>query len=94
MNLFVTLALLAIIALEIKIIMNTKELDAELKKLTTQSRKIATEQANRFDVLTAKITALEEAINAGEVSPEVTASLAELKTAQEELDAAIPDAPE
>lgn len=83
----------ALIALNLKILMTQKELDSELKNLTAQSIKIATEQSNRFDVLTEKITALETVINSGEVSPEVKASLVELRTAQDDLDAVIPDAP-
>lgn len=81
--------------LEIKtlILMTKTELEAGLKALTAQSGKIAAEQAQRFDDLSAKIKALEDAINAGEVPAEVTAAFEELKTAQQALDDTIPDAP-
>jgi len=76
-----------------QIIMNQQELAAGIKNLTAQQGKIAKEQSDRFDVLTAKIKALEDAINAGEVLPEVTTAFTELQTAAQALDDAIPDAP-
>ena len=72
---------------------NQTELAAELKALKTQVDKVAKEQGDRFDMLTAKIAELERTIQQGEVTPEVTAALAEVKTALDALDATIPDAP-
>lgn len=74
-------------------IMKTQsELAADLAALTTQTNKIAAEQGKRFDDLTAVIVKLTEQINAGEVTPEVQASLAELQTKLQSLDDSIPDA--
>lgn len=72
---------------------NQTQLNADLKALSIQSEKIAAEQAKRFDDLTAVITKLTDQINAGEVTPEVEASLAELQTKLQSLDDTIPDAP-
>jgi hypothetical protein len=69
------------------------QVNADLKALSLQSDKIAAEQAKRFDDLTAVIVKLTEQINAGEVTPEVEASLAELQTKLQSLDDTIPDAP-
>jgi len=76
-----------------QIIMTQAELSTALAKLTQQTGKIAKEQSDRFDVLTAKIKELTDIINAGEVTPEVTAALAATQAALDSLDAAIPDAP-
>lgn len=72
---------------------NQTQLNADLKALSLQSEKIAAEQAKRFDDLNAVIVKLTEQINAGEVTPEVEASLAELQTKLQSLDDTIPDAP-
>ncbi len=69
------------------------ELLNDLKALSVQSDKIAVEQAKRFDDLTEVIRKLTEQIEAGTVSPEVEASLAELQTKLQSLDDTIPDAP-
>ena len=69
------------------------QVNADLKALSVQSEKIAAEQAKRFDDLTAVIVKLTDQINAGEVTPEVEASLAELQTRLQSLDDTIPDAP-
>lgn len=74
--------------------MKQAELAAALKDLTAQTGKVAKEQSDRFDALSAKITELEKVIAEGaEVSTEVTEALAEVKTALQTLDDAIPDAP-
>ena len=73
--------------------MTQVELTDALNKLTEQEGKIAKEQSDRFDALTAKIQELTDIINAGEVTPEVTAALAGLQTAVQSLDDVIPDAP-
>lgn len=77
-----------------EIVMTQAELTAALDNKTTQIVKVAKEQSDRFDVLTAKITALEEAINnGGTVSPAVETALNAVTAALDNLDAAIPDAP-
>lgn len=76
-----------------RIIMNQAELSAALDKLTAQVGKVAAEQSTRFDTLTAEIKRLTDIINAGEVTPEVTAALGNVQSALEALDQAIPDAP-
>lgn len=77
-----------------EIVMTQAELTAALDNKTTQIVKVAKEQSDRFDTLTAKITALEEAINnGGAVSPAVETALNAVTAALDNLDAAIPDAP-
>lgn len=74
--------------------MKTQEqLLADLKALTLQQQKIAKEQSDRFDAQTEAIRKLTEAINNGEVRPDVEAALAELQTTTQALDDTIPDAP-
>ncbi len=73
--------------------MNQQELSAALDKLTTQVGKVATEQSNRFDTLTAEIKRLTDLIEAGEVTPEVTKALETVQAALQSMDEAIPDAP-
>jgi uncharacterized protein YgbK (DUF1537 family) len=81
-------------AMERRLLMTSNELSIALDKLTTQVGKVAKEQSDRFDVLTAKIKELTDIINAGgEVTPEVTAALEATQAALNSLDAAIPDAP-
>lgn len=71
------------------------ELTAGLKTLQTQIGKVATEQSNRFDTLTAEIKRLNDVITAGgDVTPEVTQALADVQTALQSLDDVVPDAPE
>ena len=86
------LAVLNSIAI-LKIMATQVELAAALTAVKAQIDKVAKEQSDRFDTLTARIKALEDAINAGIVSPEVTAALAEVQTALQALDDTIPDAP-
>ena len=69
------------------------ELAAELLALNEQQKKIAAEQAARFDAQTAAIAALEAAIANAPVSDAVASALAELKATTDALDATIPDAP-
>lgn len=69
------------------------ELAAELAALSAKTDKIAAEQRQRFDDLTAVINRLTEQVNAGTVTPEVEASLNELATKLASLDDTIPDAP-
>ncbi len=71
-----------------------KELADGLKLVQTQVGKIAKEQSDRFDALTAKIKELEDIINAGgSVSQEVADAFTGVKAALQSLDDTIPDAP-
>lgn len=80
--------------MEKKILMTQAELSAALDKLTAQVGKVAKEQSDRFDTLTAKIKELTDIINAGgDVTPEVATALTGVQTALGALDDAIPDAP-
>lgn len=77
-----------------KQIMKTQaELAAELAALNDQQKKIAKEQADRFDAQTKAIAALEEAVRNAPVAPEVETALAGLHATTDALDATIPDAP-
>lgn len=76
-----------------KILMTQRELSAALDNLTAQVGKVALEQSNRFDTLSAEIQRLKDVIEAGEVQPEVATALANVQTALQSLDDAIPDAP-
>jgi len=69
------------------------EITAALERMTAQTGKIAKEQSDRFDVLTAKIAELTALIEAGPVTPALEAALAATQAALDSLDAAIPDAP-
>ncbi len=69
------------------------ELAEQLRQLKAQQNKIAKEQSDRFDALTAKIAALEAAIANAPVTAEVENALTELKAATQALDDTIPDAP-
>lgn len=99
----IVLAALAIVAamlfskletIERKLIMTQQELSVALDGLTTKVGKVAKEQSDRFDNLSAEIKRLTDVIEAGEVKPEVATALANTQAALENLDAAIPDAPE
>lgn len=74
--------------------MTQAELSVALDKLTAQVGKVAQEQSDRFDTLTAEVKRLTDIINAGEVTPEVATALGNVQTALNALDEAIPDAPE
>lgn len=75
--------------------MTDLELAALLDTKTTQVQKIAKEQATRFDALSAEILRLNELIVAGrEVTQETVDAFNRVQAALNELDAAIPDAPE
>jgi len=77
-----------------KLTMTQVELSAALDKLTVQLGKVAKEQSDRFDALSAEIKRLTDIINAGgDVTPEVTAALGSVQVALENLDQSIPDAP-
>lgn len=76
-----------------ELLMNATQLEQLLNNQTTQIGKIAQEQSDRFDVLTAKIKDLTDLIEAGEVTPAVETAVAGVQTALDALDAAIPDAP-
>lgn len=75
------------------ILMTQQELSVALDGLTAKVGKVAKEQSDRFDALTAEIQRLTDVINAGEVTSEVTAALDKVQTALQSLDDAIPDAP-
>lgn len=79
--------------MEKRIVMTQKELSDALDRMTVQTGKVAKEQNDRFDALTATIKELTDAINAGEVKPEVATALTNAQAALDSLDAAIPDAP-
>ena len=70
------------------------EIAAGLTQLQTQIGKVAKEQSDRFDTLTATIKDLTDKLNAGgDATPEVVAALASVQTALQSLDDTIPDAP-
>jgi len=73
--------------------MTQAELSAALDKLTLQVGKVAKEQSDRFDALTAKIKDLTDIIEAGEVKPEVATALESVQTALQAMDESVPDAP-
>lgn len=74
--------------------MNNEELGLLLDKMTEQSGKIAKEQSDRFDAVTAANRALQDIIDAGGViTPATEAKAAALQAALDSLDASIPDAP-
>ncbi len=77
-----------------KIIMTQAELSVALDKMTAQLGKVAKEQSDRFDALSAEIKRLTDLINAGgDVTAEVAAAITGTQTALDAMDAAIPDAP-
>lgn len=79
--------------LERNIMLTQKQVAEELDKLTQQSAKIAAEQSQRFDKLTAEIRKLTDIIEAGEVSTELETALTNTKAALQTLDDVIPDEP-
>lgn len=89
-----TATLSDLLLMEARLLMTQKELADALDKLTAQTGKVAKEQSDRFDSLSAEIKRLTEIINAGEVTPEVTAALGNVQSALDTLDQAIPDAPD
>lgn len=76
-----------------KIMATQAELAAELRAMKDQVNKVAKEQGDRFDALSAKIADLERIIREGEANPELVAALAEVKTTLNALDETIPDPP-
>jgi methyl-accepting chemotaxis protein len=77
-----------------KIIMTQTELSVALDKLTAQVGKVAKEQSDRFDTLSAEVKRLTDIINSGgDVSPEVAKALESVQAALQSLDEAVPDAP-
>lgn len=80
--------------MEQRILMTSAQLETALNNNTTQIGKIALEQSTRFDVLTETIRLLNEQIGqGGAVTPGVETAQANVQTALDSLDAAIPDAP-
>lgn len=72
-----------------------QQLEALLNNQTTQIGKIAKEQSDRFDALTAANKVLQDLVDAGgAITPAVEAAAAGVQTALDNLDAAIPDAPD
>lgn len=71
-----------------------QELEALLNKWPTQINKVAKEQSDRFDALTAANKILQDLIDAGgAITPAIEAAAVATQTALDNLDAAIPDAP-
>lgn len=74
--------------------MTPQQLETLLDNQTTQIGKIAKEQSDRFDVLSAEIKALKELIDAGgTIGPAIEAAATRTQAALDSLDASIPDAP-
>jgi len=74
--------------------MTAQELEVSLNNKTTQIGKIAKEQSDRFDAVTAANKVLQDLIDAGgAITPAVETASAGLQAAIDSLDAAIPDAP-
>jgi len=74
--------------------MTPQQLETLLNNQTTQIGKIAKEQSDRFDTLTAKIKELTDLLAAGgSITPEIETAAANVQTALDALDASIPDAP-
>lgn len=74
--------------------MTPSQLEALLNNQTTQINKISKEQSDRFDAVTAANKALQELIDAGgSITPAIETAAANVQTALDNLDAAIPDAP-
>jgi geranylgeranyl pyrophosphate synthase len=74
--------------------MTPQQLEVLLNNQTTQIGKIAKEQSDRFDTLSAKIKELQDLIDAGgTITPAIETAATAVQTALDELDASIPDAP-
>ena len=74
--------------------MTEQQLETLLDNQTTQVGKIAKEQSDRFDAVTAANKALQAIIDAGgTITQAVQDKAAALQSALDTLDAAIPDAP-
>ena len=74
--------------------MTEQQLETLLDNQTTQVGKIAKEQSDRFDAVTAANKALQAIIDAGgTITQAVQDKAAALQAALDTLDAAIPDAP-
>lgn len=80
-------------ALELKLLMNASQLETLLNNQATQIGKIAKEQSDRFDALTAANKVLQDLITAGDLSPAIDAAAKNVQAALDNLDASIPDAP-
>lgn len=73
---------------------NQTELAAGLVAIQTQVAKVALEQSNRFDAVTAKVAELEAIIAAGgTIGTAVETAFAGVQSAVQALDDVIPDAP-
>ena len=80
--------------MEKRMAMTSQQLETLLNNQTTQIGKVAKEQSDRFDALTAKIKELQDLIDAGgAITPEIEAAATNVQTALDNLDASIPDAP-
>lgn len=74
--------------------MTNAQLETLLNNQATQIGKVAQEQGDRFDVLTARNKELQDLINAGgTITPAVEQAAANVQTALDSLDASIPDQP-
>lgn len=74
--------------------MTPQQLETLLNNQTTQIGKIAQEQGDRFDVLTARVKELQDLIDAGgSITPAIEQAATNVQTALDSLDASIPDQP-
>lgn len=74
--------------------MTDQQLETLLNNQATQVGKIAKEQSDRFDALTAANKVLQDLIDAGgTITPAVETAAGNVQTALDNLDGAIPDAP-
>lgn len=74
--------------------MTPQELERLLNNQATQIGKIAKEQSDRFDALTAANKVLQDLIDAGgAITPAIVAAAEATQAAIDNLDASIPDAP-
>lgn len=89
---FETVTLTDLKEMERRLIMTQTELSAALDKMTAQTGKIAKEQSDRFDTLTAEIEKLKKLIEEGAVKEEVQRAFENVQAALNNMDAAIPDA--
>lgn len=83
-----------LIEMEQRMAMTSAQLETLLNNQTTQIGKIATEQSDRFDKVTAALKVLQDLIDAGgAITPAIETASAAVQTALDSLDASIPDAP-